>query len=89
MYTLDRINGIMSRVNDINVDKKIDEKVCRVCNKPVAFAEARLAELPPVRQEGDTEEDFMWCRSYAAIGLMYTHYDRSVCDFPLYELIKI
>ena len=79
----------MSRVNNVNSDRKLDINVCAVCNKKCVYAETRLAEMPSIKQEGDTEDSQMECRTYQAIGIRYIHFDKSVCDKPLYELVEM
>jgi len=79
----------MSRVSDSNVNRTLNIKTCDVCNKKVAYAETRLAELPSIKQEGASEEDVMMCKTYQAIGIRFVHFDESVCDKTLYELTEI
>ncbi len=79
----------MSRVDDKDVSRDINVYVCEVCNKKCSYAETRLAELPCVEQEGEYEENKMQCRTYQAIGIRFIHFDSSICDKPLYELVEI
>ncbi len=79
----------MSRVNDVNTDRSLDIKVCPVCSKNCVYAETRLAELPSIDQEGEYEENKVACRTYQAIGIRFIHFDKSICDKALYELVEI
>lgn len=79
----------MSRVNNKDSNRYINVYVCEVCNKKCANAETRLAELPSVEQEGEYEGRKMQCKTYQAIGIRFIHFDSSICDKPLYELVEI
>ena len=79
----------MSRVNDKDSNRDLKIRICEVCKKKCAYAEARLAELPCVEQEGEWEENKMQCKTYQAIGIRFVHYDSSICDKTLYELTEI
>ena len=69
-------------------EKTIPEFKCGACNKlDVVRAETRLAETPAAEQQ--IENASLYCRAYQAIGITYLHSNGSLCDKPLYKLVRL
>lgn len=83
-----------NRVDDLTADRVIKElTTCNVCEGvDVIRAETRLAELPAEEQEVEVSNHprkINYFRAYQAIGISFLHMDGSVCDEPMYKLVRI